>query len=206
MPLRPTIFLWRRNTSILTSWFAQLFHHQRWACKWRAFIYRALLALPRLGTMVWKACKKHLQLAKWVLFFAQNGYRDRDGGRLPCANGLRICRNEIVPLTKWHLQTPKRDCPLRKLSSHLPKWNCPSDIGTSAIAIGLCTPWRPLHLICDGSIAGKTKGRKQMRRLSMRPVYDSISCPIHPQTGLQRQLRMWQHTNNESTNSISWKR
>ena len=38
-----------------------------------------------------------------------------------CANAHRICRNEIVPLTKWRRQTPKRDCPLRKPSSHLPK-------------------------------------------------------------------------------------
>ena len=54
-------------------------------------------------------------------FFAQNGYRDCDGGRSPCANGHRICRNEIVPLTKWRRQMLKRYCPLRKPSSHLPK-------------------------------------------------------------------------------------
>ena len=147
-----------------------------------------------------------IAFAEMRLSLRQSDIRNCRSKIVPCANRHRICRNEIVPPTKCHLQMPKQDCPLRKPSSHLPKWNCPSDTEASAIAIGLCTPWRPLHLICDGSIAGKTKGRKQMRRQSMRPVYDSISCPIHPQTGLQRQLRMWQHTNNESTNSISWER
>ena len=114
------------------------------------------MVLSRWGTMVWKACKKHLQLAKWGLFFAQNGYRDCDGGRSPCANGLRICRNEIVPPTKWRRQLPKRYCPLRKRSSHLPKRNCPSDTEASAIAMGLCASWHVVHLNCDENLADGT--------------------------------------------------
>ena len=134
MRYAPTVFLWRRNNYILTSWFAQLFYHQRWAHKWETIICRASMILSRWDTMVWNPSKIHLPPAKWGLFFAQNGYRDCDGGRSPCANGHRICRNEIVPLTKWRQQMLKRYCPLRKPSSHLPKWNCPPDKVSSANA------------------------------------------------------------------------
>ena len=74
-----------------------------------------------MGNHGLKSVQKAPATCEMRTVFAQNGYRDRDGGRSPCAKGLRICRNEIVPLTKWRRQSPKRDCPLRKRSSHLPK-------------------------------------------------------------------------------------
>ena len=94
--------------------------------------------------------------AEMKLSLRQSGVGNCRSDIVPCANRHRICRNEIVPPTKWRRQTPKRDCPLRKRSSHLPKRNCPSDTEASAIVIGLCAPWKTVHLNCDENIADGT--------------------------------------------------
>ena len=59
--------------------------------------------------------------AEMRLSLRQSDIRNCRSKIVPCANRHRICRNEIVPPTKCHLQMPKQDCPLRKPSSHLPK-------------------------------------------------------------------------------------
>ena len=94
--------------------------------------------------------------AEMRLSLRQSGICKRRSDIVPCANAHRICRNEIVPPKKCHWQTPKRYCPLRKPSSHLPKRNCPSDTEASAIVIGLCAPWKTVHLNCDENIADGT--------------------------------------------------
>ena len=59
--------------------------------------------------------------AEMRLSLRQSGICKRRSDIVPCANAHRICRNEIVPPTKCRRQLPKRYCPLRKPSSHLPK-------------------------------------------------------------------------------------
>ena len=105
MQYAPTIFLWCRNKWILTSWFAQLFHYQRWVRKWWTFICRVSMVLSQLGTMVWKPGKIHLQTVKCGLFIAQNGYRNRDNEIVTCANPHRNRDNEIVTPTLRHQQS-----------------------------------------------------------------------------------------------------
>ena len=102
MQYAPTIFLWCRNKWILTSWFAQLFHYQRWVRKWWTFICRVSMVLSQLGTMVWKPGKIHLQTVKCGLFIAQNGYRNRDNEIVTCANPHRNRDNEIVTCANPH--------------------------------------------------------------------------------------------------------
>ena len=95
--------------------------------------------------------------AEMKLSLRQSGVGNCRSDIVPCANRHRICRNEIVLPTKCHLQTPKRYCPLRKPSSHLPKRNCPSDTEASAIAMGLCTSWQAFHRVCEQIFAGATR-------------------------------------------------
>ena len=92
-------------------------------------------------------------------------------------------------------QNTSATCEMRAAScakrlSHLPKWNCPSDNGASAIAIGLCTAAQAVHLNCVWIIvvianACSLLGLKECSSVRLPFAMDMLVSPVKNESAQQ---------------------